>query len=278
MNTLKQILSDYKNKHLAMPAFNIDSFEIYQAVEIAVKDTGLPCLVQLSPNEDDFIHAERLLMLAKKANLDGLPIYLNMDHGKDLARLKTLVKLGYDMVHFDGSNLLYSENLTASSAFIKEIKSLNSDIVVEVEFNKINLVGANVTPESFTTPAQALEFMSQTKADLLAVSIGNLHGVNTQTPESIDLELLKNIATAIPNACLTLHGGSGIDTDQISSAINLGVVKININTDLRLVYKRSLNAVLASVNSDRIYEYLNPVISDLTSVVVNKLHQFTGHV
>jgi fructose-bisphosphate aldolase, class II len=201
-----------------------------------------------------------------------------MDHGKDLNRLKTLVKLGFDMVHFDGSALPYSENLTTTTSFISEIRSTNPDIIVEVEFNKINLIETGVSPNSFTTSDQAKDFMLQTKADLLAVSIGNLHGVNTVVPESIDLELLKNISAAISDTYLTLHGGSGISLDQVSSAINLGIVKININTDLRIEYKRSLNSALISINSEKIYDYLNPVITDLKSVIINKLNQFTCHV
>jgi len=107
MNTLRQYLDQYKSQHFAIPAFNIDCFEIYQAVEDVVAETGLPCIVQLSAGEDKFIQAERLFMLVKKARVDGLPIFLNMDHGKDLSRLEHLTSLGFDMVHFDGSNLDY---------------------------------------------------------------------------------------------------------------------------------------------------------------------------
>ncbi len=278
MMTLKEILLDYQNKHLALPAFNIDTFEIYQAVESAVRETLLPCIVQLSPNEDSFVQAERLLLLVKKANLENLPIFLNMDHGKDLKRLLHLTKLGFDMVHFDGSKLAYAENLKISTVFISDLKKINPNIVVEAEFNQINLIDNGVDPKCLTDPSQALEFITQTKADLLAVSIGNLHGVNSVIPESIDLELLQNISSAVKPVYLTLHGGSGINSDQISSAINLGIVKININTDLRLQFKNSLARVLTEVNSEKLYEYLDPVILDLKKVIISKLQQFTNHV
>lgn len=277
MNNLYELLQKYKQEHISLPAFNIDCFEIYQAVEAAVKETNLPCIVQLSPNEDAFIQAEKLYILVKKANLEGLPIYLNMDHGKDLNRLRQLVKLGFDMVHFDGSKLPYAENLKIASVFVADMKSINPNIVVEVEFNQINLIETGVDPNSFTNPSQAQEFMNQTKADLLAVSIGNLHGVNSQFPETINLELLQNINTTISSG-LTLHGGSGINTDQISSAINLGIVKININTDLRLQFKNSLSKVMSEINSEKIYDYLNPVILDLKLIIIDKQRQYTNHV
>lgn len=269
MKSLKQLFTEYKSQHKALPAFNVDSFEIYQAVESAVAETQLPCIVQLSESEDKFIHAERLLMLVKKAQIDGLPIYLNMDHNKNIDRLEKLTHLGFDMVHFDGSDLDYEVNLQQATDLIQKIKNQNLNTLIEVEFNPL-------TENNFTDPTQAKNFMDKTSADLLAVSIGNRHGADPKTPEKLDLDLLKQIGNILsPNQFLTLHGGSGIDADQISSAINLGIVKININTDLRLKFKESINNALSSIQSEKIYEYLTPVVDDLKAIIIKKLQQFT---
>lgn len=275
MNTLKEQLLQYKNEHRAMPSFNIDSFEIFQAIELAVRETGLPCLVQLSANEDKFIQAEKLFLLVKKSQLEGLPIYLNMDHGKDLTRLSNLVNLGFDMVHFDGSALSYQANLSAATDFIASLKSSHPEILVEVEFNHINLLEDGVDPKSFTDPSQALEFMQTSCADLLAASIGNLHGASTTLPENIDLDRLKTITTSLPDKFFTLHGGSGISADQIVAAIDLGIVKININTDLRQEFKKSLESAMGSISSEKLYDYFYPVIDAVKLVAINKLIQFS---
>ncbi|MFZ2152688.1 MAG: class II fructose-bisphosphate aldolase [Microgenomates group bacterium] len=276
MNTLKETLLNYKNEHKALPAFNIDSFEVFQAVTLAVQDTHLPCIVQLSAHEDKFIGAENLFMLVRKANLDSLPIYLNMDHGQDLARLEKLVRLGFDMVHFDGSSLPYVQNLSSATTFVKSIRALNPDIVVEVEFNKINLIEKGVDPSSYTDPTLAQEFMLTTGADLLASSIGNLHGVNTSLPENIDLARLQNIVSLLPDKLFTLHGGSGISPDQIKSAINLGIVKININTDLRLAFKKSLAESINTSTSEKVYDYLAPAVSTIADIIMQKLIDFSN--
>jgi ketose-bisphosphate aldolase len=276
MTNLRQYFTQYFSSHKAMPAFNIDSFEIFQAVEMAVTETNLPCIVQLSANEDKFIDAKNLFLLVKKAQLNNLPIFLNMDHCHDLSRMIQLVKLGYDMVHFDGSNLDYKENLDTAISLIKKLKEINPDIVVEVEFNKINLIETGVNPDSFTNPEQALEFITQSKADLLAVSIGNLHGVNTTTPEAINLDLFTTIASRLPNHFFTLHGGSGIPQQQVKSAIQLGIVKININTDLRLAFKKSLQTSINSSPSEKIYDYLSPAITDVKKVMIEKLVNFSS--
>jgi len=255
MKTLKETLADYRQQGIALPAFNIDSFEIYQAIEAAVSQTSLPCIVQLSPGEDDYFQAEKLLLLVKKANSEGLPIYLNMDHGKDINRLLHLASLGFDMIHFDGSK--------------------NLPTLLEVEFNYIKPVGTQIDPSGFTSPTQALDFMTQTKADLLAVSIGNLHGVNLSTPEHLNLELLQKISQTLNSSFLTLHGGSGIDSAQIKQAVGLGVVKININTDLRLQFKHSLADNLSRISSEKIYDYLTPIVTDIKEVAIQKLIQFS---
>lgn len=275
MKSLRQLLTDYRHNHQAMPAFNIDSYEIFQAVVAAVSQTNLPCIVQLSANEDSFIGAENLFMLARKANLDGLPLYLNMDHGRDTDRLIHLARLGFDMVHFDGSALSYSDNLSAATNLIRRLRSINPEVVVEVEFNKINLVEKGIDPSSYTDPQQALEFMTRSDADLLASSIGNLHGVNTTLPETIDLSLLQSIVSLLPEKLFTLHGGSGISLDQVVSAINLGIVKININTDLRLAFKKSLSESINSSPSEKIYDYLSPAITAVKEIAVAKLKDFS---
>ena len=275
MKTLRQLLTEYRSTGRAIPSFNIDTFEIYQAVEDSVKETGLPCLVQLSAGEDKFIQAERLFILVKKAQIDGLPIYLNMDHASDQVRLEKLVNLGFDMVHFDGSKMDYATNLETSQKFIHSLKDHYPNTLFEVEFNHINLVDTQVSPNSFTDPNQAYEFMTKTSADLLAVSIGNLHGVSVKLPEILDLNLLSKIRNKIPeDRFITLHGGSGISPDQIVEAIKLGVVKININTEMRINFNQSITKIYSGEVSQKIYDNFSPAIDELKNLIKSKLLLF----
>jgi len=277
MKSLPEVLREYKTNHRALPAFNIDTFEIFQAVVKAVKETNLPCLVQLSKGEDEYFLAENLYLLTQKARVDGLPIYLNMDNAKDTQRLLQLVKLGYDMVHFDGSSLDYQTNLIQATEFVRTAKSINPNLIIEVEFNKINLVNSLPDPTSFTQPSQAKEFIDISPADLLAVSIGNMHGVSTNLPENINLDLLSQIHQQVSSdKYLTLHGGSGIPLDLVKQSLQFGITKININTDLRLQFKHSLADVLSRLSTEKIYEYMQPIVDDISQVVKNKLVKFSS--
>jgi len=270
MLSLKQVFLEAQSNHQAIPAFNIDSFEIYQAIESVVAQIKYPCIVQLSLGEDEFIQAEKLFLLVKKAQLEDLPIYLNMDHQHNLSRLEKLVQFGFDMVHFDGSDLEYSTNLKTTTDFIAKIKLKYPNVLIEAEFNKINPTGSQLSSQNFTNPDTAFEFISQTKADLLAVSIGNLHGSDPTSPENLDLNLLSNIQKKLPQQFFTLHGGSGISQENISGAIKLGIVKVNINTDLRHQFFKSLKTNLDIQQSDKVYELFHPVIEDLKIIIKDK--------
>lgn len=271
METLRERLTRYKQEKRAMVAFNIDCLEIYQAVEEVVIETKMPCIVQLSPGEDQFVGAERLLMLVRKARMEGLPIYTNMDHGKDIRRLEFLVKLGFDMVHFDGSTADYESNINLSQYFIQKVKAINPEVLIEVEFNRIKAIGEQIDPGSLTKAEEARDFMEKTDADLLAVAVGNLHGVNMSSPEKINLELLKKIAEAIPKKLLTMHGGSGIDQIQLREAINLGIVKINVNTDLRSAFRKGMIKGLAENKSEKVYEWMKEAREGVKGVVKERL-------
>jgi fructose-bisphosphate aldolase class II len=266
MPSLKEILLNYFSSHQALPAFNIDSFEIFQAVEIAVRKTSLPVIVQLSPGEDKFITAEKLYLLVKKSNLEGLPIYLNLDHGANPDRLVKMSQLGYDMVHFDGSKLDYSQNKIISQDLCQKI---HPNHLLEVEFDSIGST-------EFTSPLKAVEFISETQADLLAVSIGNRHGNDPSIPESIDLSVLSSIHENLPQTFLTLHGGSGVPEDQIKKAISLGVVKININTDLRQAFINTLKLEISQNPTEKIYNLFTPAIDAVVKVVTEKLILFSS--
>lgn len=271
MESLRERLKRYKAEKRAMMAFNIDCLEIYQAVEEAVSETKMPCIVQLSPGEDRFVKAERLLMLVKRARLEGLPIYTNMDHGRDIRRLEFLVKLGFDMVHFDGSTADYESNINLTQYFVNKIKASNPEVLIEAEFNKIKAIGEAIDPESLTKAEEAKDFMDKTGAEMLAVSVGNLHGVNINSPERLNLELLGKIAGAIADKFLTMHGGSGIDQIQMNEAIKIGILKININTDLRLAFRKALEKGLAENKSEKVYEWMGVAVNEVKEVMRKKI-------
>jgi fructose-bisphosphate aldolase class II len=97
-----------------------------------------------------------------------------------------------------------------------------------------------------------------------------MHGVSQTIPEIINLDLLGQIKSVLPHQFSTLHGGSGISQEEITASLQLGIVKVNINTDLRLQFLKSIRTSLDNQKNDKIYDLLNPVIDDLKKIIKDK--------
>jgi len=274
--TLRELFTDYRKKGLAIPAFNIDCFETFQALEEIVLDTKTPVIAQLSPGELKFIKPQRLVALTNLLTKKDLPIFLNVDHGRDLDSLKRVIDLGFDMIHFDGSDLPFQDNLKLATQITSYAHQKNA--LVEVEFDRIQPIGNKLSVDSFTDPDRAKTFMQTTQADLLAVSVGNLHGVDVNCPETLDLPRLSKISQKLPDNFLVMHGGSGIDPKDLKTAIQHKIVKINVNTDLRLAFKAHLQASLSSTDTIKAYTILSAPIQAIKDKMKEKLDLFSKHV
>ena len=142
----------------------------------------------------------------------------------------------------DGSTLPLADNaaLVAGVAIVAR----QQGVAVEAEMGRLSGTEDGWTIQArearLTDPGSVPSFLADTGADLLAVSIGNVHG-STPVPPMLDLDRLEAIAraTAVP---LVLHGGSGLDDGQLAAAIALGVSKVNVNTELRTAYRDALTS------------------------------------
>jgi fructose-bisphosphate aldolase class II len=190
-----------------------------------------------------------------------VPLFLNLDHGKSFEYLKEAGDAGYDMIHFDGSKLPFDENIKITKEVVKYAKK--KKIIVEGEMGKIGTDSSKLYTEKFvineadlTKPKEAEDYVSQTGVNLLAISIGNFHGIEVSGIDpNLRLDVLKVVKEKVGNkAGLVLHGGSGTPEDDIKEAIKQGIVKININTELRLAFSGNLRRFLTD-NPEEIVPY-----------------------
>ncbi len=173
------------------------------------------------------------LVLNEMDNMDiDVPVILNLDHG-DFESAKECIALGYSSVMFDGHNLPTDENLAKTKEIVK--LAHERGISVEAEIGKI---GENQGADGgeLASVEDAKTFVAA-GVDKLACGIGNIHGVYPEGWKGLNFDRLKEIAEAVPNEPLVLHGGSGIPQDQIEKAIQLGIAKININTEFQLAFQ-----------------------------------------
>ena len=175
--------------------------------------------------------------------------------------VKEIINLGPDMIHFDGSDLSWEENISLTSQ------------VVNLAHPKGILVEGEPEPDQ-TDPQRAAEFVQRTGVDLVAVFVGNRHGMDPQKPERLDFERLRAIKQRVGQTFLTLHGGSGVAQEDLKTAIKEQLVaKININTQLRLAYRQELEQQLQNYSGVKVYQLMAPVVDRITQEVLKILNE-----
>lgn len=232
-------------------AFNVDNWLIFKSIVQVVEETNLPVIVQVSGGEEKFWGIETFFAIVDFQKKRGLPLFINLDHGGDVRLLKKAVDMGFDMVHIDASSRPWQTNIKLTRQVVGWARP--KGILVEAE------------PQAdMADPEKAREFYQKTKVDLLAVFVGNKHGFNPEKEEKIDNKLLGEVKEKAAPCLLTLHGGSGVNRQQLSRAIRGKLIqKININSRLRFIYRQSLVQSFKNNSSLRSYETAQPVIRDL---------------
>ena len=225
-----------RENHYAVGAYNTNNLEWTRALLRGAKETRTPLLIQVSTGAAKYMGGYKTvkdLVLNEMDNMDiDVPVILNLDHG-DFESAKECIALGYSSVMFDGHNLPTDENLAKT----KEIVKLAHERGISVEA-EIGNIGENQGADGgeLASVEDAKTFVAA-GVDKLACGIGNIHGVYPEGWTGLNFDRLKEIAEAVPNEPLVLHGGSGIPQDQIEKAIQLGIAKININTEFQLAFQ-----------------------------------------
>ena len=261
---LKDYLKKAREEGWAIGQFNISNLETLRAIVQAAQKLKSPVIIGTSEGESKFIGLARAVSLVKTFKKEtGLPIFLNLDHGKSLDYIKEAISVGYDAVLFDGSELALTENI-----------KIAKDAVTSAGKKRVLVEGeVGVIGEELTDAFEAERFVQEAKVDTLAVNIGTRHGQGQN--EEIDFQKLQEIRTKVKDVFLVLHGGSGVPDADIKKAIESGIVKININTELRTAYTNALKQALADNPEEVVpYKYMPKVIEAIQSVVEKKINLF----
>jgi fructose-bisphosphate aldolase class II len=281
MQNLKYYLEKAEKEKFAIGQFNFSDFSQMKAIIGKCVELKSPVILGTSEGESKFFGIEEAVVLRdvlrKKT---GLPIFLNLDHGKTFEYLKQAMDAGYDMVHFDGSKLPLDENIKIAKEVVKYAHK--KGILVEGEVGKIGTDASRLYSEKFeikeedlTKPEDAYRFLKETGVNLLAISMGNFHGIEISGVDpNLRLDVLKAVKEKVGDALLVLHGGSGTPEDDIKQAIQMGIVKININTELRLAFSGNLRRALSNPEEIVPYKFLADAIFSVGKVVGLKIAIF----
>ncbi len=269
--SLKTIFHEAYKNHFAIGGFNFFNYESALAIARASKAAKKPAILMVSEKSVDYYGLDNLVFAFNKVKKETeAEIFLHLDHGSDLALIRKAMHEGFDSVMFDGSKLPLDQNMELSKELRQEAHKKN--VLFEAEIGHVGGQEDYVKSENFkTNPAEALMFYEKVMPDTLAVAIGNIHGVKT-TDEQLDFSLLAKIQDTI-KAPLVLHGCSNRSAREYQVAISEGVVKINIDTELRQAFVDGLKDALHKKECDP-REVMNMASDKISKRVEEKIELF----
>ncbi|MBP6856655.1 MAG: class II fructose-bisphosphate aldolase [Candidatus Pacebacteria bacterium] len=288
MKTLREYISDFDKDGKAIGHFNISSLDVLWGIFNAARNLDLPVIIGVSEGEEDFVGTEQAVALVRSMRETyNFPIFINADHHYSFERVKKAIDAGFDAVIIDAVKLPLDENIALTKKcvdYAREVtKATGRDILVEAELGFIGQsskildeIPEGVSDESMTTPEDAKAFVEATGVDMLAPSVGNIHGMVKGGNPRLHPERVK----AIRDACgvpLVLHGGSGTMNEDFLECIKNGVDIVHINTEIRVAYRDGIKQSLIE-NPDEVapYKFLKPGMLAVQKVVEERMKLFAN--
>lgn len=273
-------------EHYALGAFNLDNQETLKAVVFAAAAKKAPVLVEVSQGEVDALGVDNVRdMVDNYKEKYGVEMYINLDHSPTVAGAIAGIEAGFEFIHIDISqarkNATYEEIVSETKQIVNYAQLTGALVESEPHYfgGSSNVhteaFDYNEIKKTFSTPEGARAFVEATGIDTYAAAVGNLHG-SYPVPKKLDLELLKQLREAI-DCNISLHGGSGTPGHYFVDAVKIGVTKININSDMRVAYRKTLEQVLSDNPTEyAVVKLMDTVIDAVQVVVESKLDMFNS--
>lgn len=275
-----------RKDHFALGAFNLDNQETLIAVCKAAAKKKAPVLVEVSKGEVDAMGLDNIRdMVDNYKEQYKLEMYINLDHSPSVEDAIAGIEAGYEFIHIDISQANHDatdEQIIEATKRVVACAKLTGALV-ESELHYFG-GGSNVftkafdydeIKKTFSTPEGAKHFVNATGIDTYAAAIGNLHG-HYPVPKKLDIKLLKEVREAV-SCNISLHGGSDTPGHYFEDAVKVGVSKININTDMRIAYRNTLEKVLKDNPTEfAVVKLMDDVIEAVQKVVETKIDMFNS--
>jgi tagatose 1,6-diphosphate aldolase GatY/KbaY len=245
-------LKEAQQKGYALAAFNVYNLEGAKAVVDKAEALGSPAILQVHPSSLNFGGRALIDMLISFRTYSKVPIFVHLDHSTDEKDVELALRCGVDSIMVDGSAMPLDENISWTKKMTELAHA--QGVIVEAELGRLagKEDGLEISEKEskMTNPNEAKVFVKETNVDMLAVTIGNVHGKYSRPP-SLDFDRLSAIKNNVPiNLPLVLHGASGLPSNLISQSIRQGVCKFNVNTDIRDAFMRNTRYLVSDVNID----------------------------
>ena len=256
VNAVDMTQDAYKN-HYAIGAFNTTNLKWTRCILKGAQDTNTPVIIQVSMGAAKYMGGYKLVMDLVADTMESMnitvPVVMHLDHGNYEAA-KECIEVGYSSVMFDGHDLPFAENLEKTKEIVKLAHA--KGISVEAEVGSIGGEEDGIIGEGELADVEEAKTLAATGIDILAAGIGNIHGKYPENWTGLHFDRLQEISEAVKMP-LVLHGGSGIPKDQIVKAVELGISKVNVNTENQVAFANATRAYIES-GADQIGKGYDP--------------------
>ena len=272
----RTLLAEAVAQKRAVGSFNTYNLEITQAIICAAEAQRQPVFLAVGKGALDFAGfgplTRAMLAVAEEATV---PVAIHLDHSPDVATISRCLEAGFTSFMIDGSLLPFDENI----ALTREAVRAASGSTVEAELGGVagaeDASGDQTSVIPMTDPDQAVAFVAETGVDSLAIAIGNAHGFYSGEPQ-LDFNRLAVLAQRVP-VPLVLHGASGITDADIRRCIELGIRKINVNTEIRYALFQSLeDSLRQGVRGYDVTRLFGAAIAAMQKTVEEKIARLAG--
>ncbi|MBQ2578460.1 MAG: class II fructose-1,6-bisphosphate aldolase [Lachnospiraceae bacterium] len=233
----KEMLDKAKAGHYAVGQFNINNLEWTKAVLLTAQECNSPVILGVSEGAGKYMTGFKTVAAMVKAMDEELgitvPVALHLDHGT-YEGSKKCIEAGFTSIMFDGSHYAIDENVEKTTELVK--LAHDNGISIEAEVGSIGGEEDGVIGMGECADPDECKRVADLGVDMLAAGIGNIHGVYPENWAGLQFDVLDAIQQKTGVMPLVLHGGTGIPDDMIKKAIDLGVSKINVNTECQLSF------------------------------------------
>lgn len=244
-----EMLIQAKKNHFAVPHFNINNLEWAKYILEECQACNIPVILGVSEGAAKYMGGFRAITGMVKGLIRDLditiPVCLHVDHGQSFETCRDAIDAGFSSVMIDASKKELPENIATTKRVVDYAHA--KGVTVEAEVGHIGGTEDNITSSATNARLEeCVELYEKTGIDALAPALGSVHGFYKGEP-NLDFETMKKINETLPIP-LVLHGGSGIPDDMIKKAIECGISKINVNTELQVAWS---DAVREFVKNDQ---------------------------
>ena len=271
---LNDVLIQARKLGYAVGAFNVYNMETIEAVFDAAVSLDIPVIIAFG---EKYTHINSIHLISqcvhKLANKTPLPIVLHLDHCKSEDLIIQAIQAGFTSVMYDGSNMSNCDNIKNTSKVVRIAHAAGVTVEAELGYVPAEDSGEFVPEGQLTKPEEAKEFVEKTDCDALAIAVGTIHGNYIGKPK-IYHDRLKEIAKVI-SVPLVLHGGSGNTEEDLILAIDEGISKININTEISNAAVKQLKEIFKNDYSGHLSALSNMIKEPMLTVIKEKMKLFS---